>query len=332
MGAAMDAEPPHSGPSHSGLEPVVIAVLLLLAELTMIGGASMLRVSEGWLIPGHIVIMAGLLGWLGYRTEQGRDTRLLVVLALATLVAGPIGAALSLVFLPFAARRTKDSHLLDAWYARIAQAVTVDAATRLSDDVATGRTLAGDAPVPIAFARVMEQGTLEERQSALGLIARKFHPDYAPALAAALKSSEPVVRVQAAAVAARVRRDLQARVRTMLGEVAGLCADPAKALAAAADLDGAVRSRLLDEGDRVRALAAVARLRKAGADGSRTSPGANGGRLERASALALEDELLGSGRFAEFRNARRRRRIGEHGRFIIRKLDARATAGTAGRA
>lgn len=328
LGQTAKGEPGSAEPICRPGEVIAVALVLLVAELALILGASALRLAEGWLVPGHLIVMAGMVAWLDHRAQQRRDTRLLMVLALATLVAGPIGAALSLLVLPFATRRSYDSRLLEAWYGRIGEAVSVDRASRLSADVATGRTLATDAPAPSAFARVIEQGSLTERQAALGLIARKFHPDYAPTLAAALKSGEPVVRVQAAAVAARVRRDLQARVRELLGSVSELAGEGQKAMSAAAELEGAVRSGLLDEGDRARAVAASVRLRKAGAE---ALTAANTSRVprERAAALALEDELLASGRFADFRLARRRRGLAETGAFVVRRLGRRTAAGKA---
>lgn len=302
-----------------------VAAATAAAEVAASLVAALLHLEASWLVAAHLAVMAALVVWLRRRARRGDDTRFGMILALATLVSGPIGATLALLLLPFAAHRRHDSHLLEAWYERIAQAVSVDTATRLSDDVATGRTLDRGAAAPLAFARVIEQGTLAERQAALGLIARKFHPDYAPALVAALKSPETVVRVQAAAVAARVRRDLQARVRATLADVAAAAADPVAALATASELDGAARSGLLDEGDRVRAAAAAARLRKAGAEALAGAVAASNP-IPRGAALALEDELLAGGRYGEFRLARKRRRVAERGRFVIRRLRRAAAA------
>lgn len=301
------------------LEVMAVATATAAIELVTLAVITRLRLPPVWLVVIHLVVMALLARWLLGLTRAGRDLRMPQLLFLVTLVSGPIGATLSLLALPFAARRTEPSPLLDAWYERIAQSVSVDTATRLSDNVASGRTIDVAAPPPIAFTDVIEQGSLAERQTALGLIARKFHPAYAPALSAALKSHEPVVRVQAAAVAARVRRDLQNRVQSLVAAVDTLAQDAVASLHAAAELEAATSSALLGEVDRLRASAAAKRLRAAAASDLISSP-TPVGRRDRAAALALEDELLRAGRFTDFRIARRRRRIAEIGDFTVRPL------------
>ncbi len=296
-------------------ELMAVAAVASVVEAGAAGVSELLGLSVAWLVAVHCGVVAGLVLWLLRLESRGEDVRLPLVLTLATIVAGPIGAVLSLVVLPFAGLRPAKAALLDAWYRRIAEAAAVAEAARVAADVATGRAIDISAPVPRAFADVMESGTLAERQTALGLIARKFHPEYSAALDAALKSPEPVVRVQAAAVAAKVRRELQARVQNLTDEAAGGHAQPGRAAAIAAELAASLGSGLLDENDRIRAAQALRALRPVAAEAGRLAGAVP--RDGRESAL-IEDELLAAGRFAELRDLRRRRRVTEKGRFVVR--------------
>lgn len=176
----------------------------------------------------------------------------------ATAAAGPIGVLAGWLFSRASAERpAAASPLLDEWYRRIALSAEIDPVTELCDNVASGRTMNLASPVPQSFLSVMVSGPISDQQTALGLIARRFHPDYLPALTRALRSPEPVIRVQAAAVVARIRDELQERVRGHLAALDG-GARPANAAARLAELSKAAESGLLDETDRLRAEALLA--------------------------------------------------------------------------
>lgn len=297
-----------------GLHLALVAAIASLVELGSVVVSELLGLPVAWLVAVHCGVVAGLVLWLVRLERRGDDLRLALVLVLATLVAGPIGATLSLLSLPLAGWRPAKAALLDAWYRRIAEAAAVDDAARVAADVATGRAIDISAAVPRPFAEVVQSGTLAERQTALGLIARKFHPEYSGALDAALRSAEPVVRVQAAAVAAKVRRDLQARVRALVDEAGPGGAEPRRAMLIAAELSSSLRSGLLDEGDRIRAAEVVRRLKAEAAaklDPAAVAADARHGEL-------IESELLAAGRFAAFRDLRRWRRLVEKRRYVLR--------------
>jgi hypothetical protein len=143
---------------------------------------------------------------------------------------------------------------------------------------------------------VLERGSLADRQAALGMMARHIKPDYLPALKSALQSSEPMIRVQAAAVATKIRPELRALVdkAVMAFEAGDIPAD--KALMLARDLSSCVACGLLDAGDRIRAEVTIPRLLALGA----TAPVVMGH-----VSPAQETMLLQSGRFRELRIARR---------------------------
>lgn len=314
-GAGIEAGSVASG--AVGFRLALAAAIASLLELGSVIVSELLGLPVAWLIAVHCGVVAGLVLWLFELERRGDDLKLPLILVLATLVAGPIGAVLSLLSLPLAGRRPGKAALLDAWYRRIAEAAAVDDAARVAADVATGRAIDISAPVPRPFAEVVQSGTLAERQTALGLIARKFHPEYSGALDAALRSSEPVVRVQAAAVAAKVRRELQARVHALVDEAGAGGAEPRRAMLIASELNSSLGSGLLDEGERIRAAEAVRNL-MAQAVTAKVDPASV--TADARQAELIESELLAAGRFAAFRDLRRRRQLVEKRRYVLRPV------------
>ena len=207
----------------------------------------------------------------------------------------------------------KPNPLIAAWYERIALSTAVDPETRLCDDVAVGRTLDLAAAIPAAFPTIMEAGPLAARQTVLGLIARQFHPSYLETLKIALKSPEPLIRVQAAAVATEIgpvlRRVFHERIA---GVDAGSC-DAVSALALLGELQSFIDCGLLEAGERQRGIDLAAHL------GDRILESVSQRQLSlpyaadpvRAAELEgpLEQLLIARGRFAEFRAHRSARRI-----------------------
>lgn len=336
---------PPQDAARAGTAPSVTAAMIGVAAATLaleglIGLAAVRgNVAVGWLLVGHLAVVGALAAWVQRYIAAGHEASAALLLLLLTFAAGPVGALGAVLTLPFLGRRETVSPLLAAWYERISMSTAVDPEAKLAESILSGRTLEAAAPPPARLHGIMLRGTLVERQKALGLIARRFDPVYASALQAALKSPEPVVRVQAAAVAARVRGSLKSDVRAMLARLAELEASPGEAARAAARLEGFARSGLLDEGDRVRAEAAVTRLRgailarAAGSSGD-NRPATTGiadaptrpiTRLPRSLAAAREIEraLVASGRFRELRVARRVDALARRG-FSVRPRSRRS--------
>lgn len=250
----------------------------------------------------HTAIVAAAASHLLRPTSPGADMTPRALIVLATAIAGPIGALAGWLFVQAASQPAPPSPLIEEWYRRISLSAEIDPVTELCDNVASGRTMNLASPVPQSFLSIMISGTVADQQTALGLIARRFHPDYLPALTRALRSPEPVIRVQAAAVVARIRDQLQARVRARIAEIEA-APQPADLPAALAELATAATSGLLDETDRLRAEALVARAYSlapadhAGAPQSKPSPG-----------------------YRSLRVARRQRRIARGGAYRVRRL------------
>lgn len=276
----------------------------------------------------HFVLISVLSAVLYRRRSTDADLSAPLITLIATSTAGPIGAVLSLVALVWLARPAQPSALLQAWYDRIALSTTVDPETQLSDRVASGRILDTQAPPPQALVATIRNGTLAERQAALGLIARFFHMNYLAALADALRSEVPVIRVQAAAVASRIRPRLAQEVeRRMIaaadvlrdrpGSDAAHRSDVALCLHLIRELDQAIASGLLD-GPRAKAAAAMAARLSATVDCRALSLVTQEPLKAHARLDAFERHLLAAREFARLRVLRRRRRIAGRGLPLAR--------------
>ena len=208
----------------------------------------------------HAVAMALLVMHVVRIRRRGGTTTMAMLALLTTAAVGPAGAIGTAAIALLTARGQRPSGLLEAWYERISLSVTVDRDTQICDDVGSGRTLNLDGAKPASFLSVIVDGTIAERQTVLGIIARRFHPDYLPMLKLALRSPEAVIRVQAAAVAAHVRPNVSAAFRTAVAGLEAASGSVGGALGLMRALDSLIDSGLLDEGDRRQAVAASGRL------------------------------------------------------------------------
>lgn len=276
---------------------LMAAVGLLTAESLLLAAVILARLPWGLWLPGH----AAIVGWFAYeswrRRRLGHDVSPRALAILTTLIGGPAGALIVTVALLLWRRQRAHPERLAAWYDRIALAGDIDDVTRLADTVAMGRAVGTAAYPPRPFTDVMLTGSLADRQTALGLIARRFSPAYAPALHAALVTGEPMVRVQAAAVATRVRAELKSQVRTAIADARILSSgDGSKCAELIFLLRGLLSTGMIEDDDRAAAEIAVARL--AGAAAVAKPPFDPDVRAQ------LESELLKTGNFAAFRALR----------------------------
>jgi hypothetical protein len=205
-----------------------------------------------------LVVMAFLLD----RRERTRtDARLLSVALVATAICGPIGAVSSVLLGLLLLRRQRPSELIERWYQRIAGHMAEDPVRELHERIRSGRTLNPHIDATARFGAILRHGPLEQKQQVLGVIAQKYHPRFAGLLQLAMRNEEPPIRVQAAAVAARLRGDERQKLRSLLEEAARLA--PA-ASQPRLELAQAMRDRiafgLLDEQEEIAALEAARKI------------------------------------------------------------------------
>jgi polysaccharide biosynthesis protein PelE len=284
----------------------IVVFLAFSANITMLAPVAL-----------HFVVAIATAAVLFSGREQAADLTIACMIFLVILVAGPAGALAAMAVVPFAGGRPQRPDILQAWYTRLSSAAGADPVTALYDRVVAGRVQTASEQSPQDFEDVIANGPLAARQAALGLIARKFHTDYAPALEAALRSPEPVVRVQAAAVVARVRADLKARIKVLLAT------EPSPsnrtAVSAATELLRLSACAFVDRADADRSRTSADRLL--------TSALGTRGDVTRISAMArtqsapvVERFLISAGRFQDFRVSRRLHTLAARRRYTVRRL------------
>lgn len=284
-----------------GSPPLRFAAGLAAAEIVLLTAKLLTGFSlTAWLLC-HIALTGAAAAHLWQHRVALTDVTPYALTVIAAFISGPIGATLSVIALVRHSAEASSPELLAAWYDRIALAGDVDPVTDLYNTVAMGRALHTSMIPPQVFDAVMLRGTLADRQTALGLIARQFEPSYAPALRSALVSPEPVIRVQAAAVAVKVRAGLKVSLAHALARATASPAVPAAA-GLALDLQAMAKSGLLEDDDRDRAVEAAANLTNLVISKLDES-----GPISEAAKAMIETELLARGRFEDFRELRARK-------------------------
>ncbi len=318
---AVAAGPPLSPAPTDSSARLTMAVMFcaLAAEIAIFALAAGGPFGMPAFAAAHLAVTAAVALLLWRPLRSGADGGVALLGVLATFATGPFGAAGTLVLPALAATNRLSEARLAGWYQRIALSAEQDDFTRTSDAIAIGRAANLAAPTPNELAHTFRGGATAGQQTALGMIARNFHPAYLPVLKIALESPEPVIRVQAAAVAARVRETMKREIGPMLARAADPQLAPDDALALAADLDMSAASGLLEDASRSSAVRAGAGLKartfaRLDAEAGRTRSGTP--RLTTAPvAEAYLAHLLETGRIADFRAARTRVRLPVIGRY-----------------
>lgn len=299
------------------------AFIALAGELLVAAAALMPGVSMKTPLLLHCVAMICCVA-IVLRGHSGSDDKGQAIIALFVVAAcGPAGAAAVLGSLTLWRPRIENKKLLEDWYHRLGRAGAPELSQILLDRTVSGRVQRPEAALPIDFIEVLERGTLDERQRALGLIAREFHPDYSPVLQAALRSPEPIVRVQASAVVARVREDLKARIGMLLAKRSD--AAPLENITSVGELHALQGCPFVEPLQRLQCRQMMTTFLDAslerGFDAIITAVDA-----DNVDVTAIESFLIDQQRYREFRVLRRVRQLSGHSWFKLRRLSARGAA------
>lgn len=192
------------------MAPVLLAVAAFVVETVLMAGLAR-GWPASWLVAGHGLVVASLGAWV-----RGRPTsRGAMLLWVATACFGPFGAAGTLLTLGLERHYGRRATSMEEWHAMLFPPVRPDGESELWRRIGQRASdRAGGSPVT-PFLDVLAFGSMADRQAVVAVIARRFHPTFAPALKAALRDEHNAVRVQAATAIARIEQDFLDETRRL---------------------------------------------------------------------------------------------------------------------
>ena len=186
------------------LSDVLVALLTSACSLAVLAYGLSALASVTVFVLLHLAVLIVPAAFLGLRTRRNGELTVPVVLLLATFAAGPVGA-LGCAMMALALWRQGRSPLrLQDWYDYIAGVVARGRLKSIHDELISDRLLADPAAQVPRFRPILHSTSIEEQQRVLGVIGRRYHPDFRPVLLKALRAKDGFIRAQAAAVASRL--------------------------------------------------------------------------------------------------------------------------------
>ena len=160
----------------------------------------------------HAAVLLVPAVFLRMRANSGGELTVPVLLMVATFATGPIGAlGCAAMALALWYQRPSPTRLRH-WYDYIAGVVARTRATRIREELMSGRLPSDPAAKVPRFGPILQGASVEEQQRVLGVIGRRYHADFRPALRKAMRNRNGFIRAQAAAVASRLDVDEKNRL------------------------------------------------------------------------------------------------------------------------
>jgi hypothetical protein len=186
------------------LSDVLVALLTSACSLAVLAYGLSAAANAAIFALLHLAVLTVPAAFLGIRARRTGELTVPVVLLIATFAAGPVGA-LGCTLMALALRRQNPSPLrLQDWYDYIAGVVARGRLTRIHEELTSGRLPSDPAAEVPRFRPILHGTSIEEQQRVLGVIGRRYHPDFRPVLSKALRNKDGFIRAQAAAVASRL--------------------------------------------------------------------------------------------------------------------------------
>jgi hypothetical protein len=195
-----------------GHADVLLALLTFACSLAVLAYGLSAGASLAIFLALHLAVLAIPAIFLRIRARENRELTVPVLLLIATFTAGPVGA-LGCACMALALWRQGPSPTrLQDWYDYIAGVVARSRLTRIHDELISGRLPSDPAAKVPRFRPILYGSSVLEQQRVLGVIGRRYHVDFRPALRKALRNKDGFIRAQAAAVASRLDIDEKNRL------------------------------------------------------------------------------------------------------------------------
>jgi hypothetical protein len=205
------AIPPELAPPRLDDPALAVTANDVLVALVTFGGSlgvlayGLSAAASLWLFMlGHCIVLTLPARYLTVRVRAGGDITVPLLLLVATFATGPVGAlGCAGMALGLWLRRPSPARL-QHWYDYISGIVARSRLTRIYDELVSGRLPSDPTAEVPRFRPLLHGASVEEQQRVLGVIGRRYHADFRPALRNALRNKNGFIRAQAAAVASRL--------------------------------------------------------------------------------------------------------------------------------
>lgn len=232
-------------PVRRHMPAIVIATLALLAEgsLSVLLWSGQVGLGAALAVHGCFVLLLVAASVLCWRLGGG-GLPSLILLTLGTSLLGPLGPAGCLFTLAFYLATERNAPQFSEWY----ESLFPDDDPAESGDIARQlmERVGQDGGSVSPFLDVLSYGSRAQKQIAVAVMTRHFHPAFAPALRQALADSDNAVRVQAATAMATIEDRFVERAEELRAETEAHPDDPALVLGLARHHDDYAYTGLLD--------------------------------------------------------------------------------------
>ncbi len=195
-----------------GFADMLVALLTFAASLAVLVYGLSAGATFGIFMLLHAAVLLVPAVFLRMRANSGGELTVPVLLMVATFATGPIGAlGCAAMALALWYQRPSPTRLRH-WYDYIAGVVARTRATRIREELMSGRLPSDPAAKVPRFGPILQGASVEEQQRVLGVIGRRYHADFRPALRKAMRNRNGFIRAQAAAVASRLDVDEKNRL------------------------------------------------------------------------------------------------------------------------
>jgi hypothetical protein len=194
----------------------------------------------------HIGLCGAICAWWRWVIDAGRDARLPAMLVVSTAVAGPFGAAGTLLTLALGEVFSRTSMTFEEWYESLFPTEETGHGRGILGLVKGINALADGQTNVLPLNDILSFGSFAQKQAAVTLITKYYKPSFAPVLKKALADESNAIRVQAATAMAKIEAEFLSKMMTLSREAEKRPGDKAALGALAAHFDDYAFSGVLD--------------------------------------------------------------------------------------
>lgn len=236
----------NSSKKSGNLISIIAAILAFIAESAILFLFLYLDIHVVFFLVLHLIVLLFLLLLVRFIFQRGEDLNYPLLLLVAVFGTGPFGAA---GFLVFAALRPIYSYFstpASVWFEGLFPEHQQSQFSTIYQRITSGWDDYSQLSEISSFQDLFNYGTLSQKQTVLDAIVKDFDPIYAPILKRALDDPHNTVRIQAAAIVAKIDLDFDEQLKKNMRAYSETPDDPDVILKLAQHYDSFTSSGIMD--------------------------------------------------------------------------------------